>query len=128
MILVATVDAAFSHGQMRKSTKTKPKKPLEAWQAEDAQRLKALWESRPEPKLSQAEFGATYALGTQGNVWQYLNGEIPLNLSAAIRFAQGLKCKVSDISPTLAADLDRIAPATLEGRAALVAKVPSMPA
>lgn len=79
------------------------RKPLEAWQREDAARLKALFESAsPE---TQESFGATHGVGSQSLVWQYLNGYIPLNLRAAIRFARGLQCRVADFSPTLAADL-----------------------
>jgi hypothetical protein len=52
--------------------------------------------------MSQAEFGATTGIGTQGMVHQYLAGLTPLNLSAAGKFAAGLGVLIDEISPTLA--------------------------
>lgn len=78
------------------------RKPLEDWQADDAARLKKLWEKR-DPKVSQAAFAVENKIGeTQGVVWQYLNGVIPLNLGVALKFARGLKCNIADFSPRLA--------------------------
>lgn len=78
------------------------RKPLERHQLEDAARLRKIWEEQ-NPPISQQRFAADYFdSATQGTVWQYLNGRIPLNLEAAIKFAKGLKVKVSDISPSLA--------------------------
>lgn len=74
---------------------------LQDWQVEDAARLLALWEAYP-AKVSQLKFGADYGIGSQGMVWQYLNGHRPLNIAAAVAFARGLSCKVRDFSPTLA--------------------------
>lgn len=79
------------------------RKPLEPWQREDAERLKALYDARG--REAQEKFGARHGLGSQALVWQYLNGYIPLNLKVAIKFAVGLNCKVADFSPTLAAEL-----------------------
>lgn len=62
--------------------------------------LKKLYEERV--KVSQAEFGAEHGIGTQGMVWQYLNGHTPLSLEAAAKFARGLGCTIQDISPTMA--------------------------
>jgi hypothetical protein len=78
---------------------TKARKPLEQWQIDDAARLRALFEQRSE--LSQAAFGAEYEIGSQGVVWQYLTGHIPLNLPAVVKFARGLGTSVAEISPTL---------------------------
>jgi len=83
---------------------TTDKKSLEPWQAEDAARLKALFDVR-EPRLSQAEFGALHEIGSQGMVWQYLAGRRPLNIKAATAFARGLGVGIADISPTLAAQV-----------------------
>lgn len=80
------------------------RKPIEEWQLQDAQRLKAIWDKK-QPG-SQEKFGAIHKIGSQGLVWQYLNGYIPLNLPIAIRFANGLGVTVQDISPTLAQDLE----------------------
>lgn len=71
-------------------------------QKEDAKRLKAIWlAKKAELGLTQQTFGSRYDIGDQGLVTQYLNGIIPLNLKAAIRFAKGLKVGVSDFSPSL---------------------------
>lgn len=89
------------------------RKPLEEWQLEDARRLKALFERfKARTKMSQATFAVTYGIGdqTQGIVWQYLNGRIPLQLEAAVRFAHGLGCSVGDFSPTLEAKRQELAP------------------
>lgn len=71
------------------------------WQAEDAARLKSIFESEHNT-LSQLRFGAEYDLGSAAMVWQYLNGHRPLNITAAVAFARGLRCKVEDFSPALA--------------------------
>lgn len=76
-------------------------------QKEDAARLLAIWNKR-DPKITQETAATEWGLGnTQGIVWQYLHAAIPLNLSAAIKFAAGLRCTVSDISPTLAKELPK---------------------
>jgi SOS-response transcriptional repressor LexA len=66
----------------------------------EAAALRELWDARKE-KRSQEAFGAEFGLGTQGMVWQYLNGKRPLNLKAAIAFATELGVKISDFSPRL---------------------------
>jgi hypothetical protein len=64
-------------------------------------RLKALYETRAKD-TTQAEFGAANDIGTQGMVYQYLNGIRPLNFEAAAKFARGLGCTIRDISPEMA--------------------------
>ena len=91
--------------------KMKEKKPLEEWQIADAKNLRRLFDARTETVaegklISQMEFGAKYGIGSQGMVWQYLNGHRPLNIKAAVAFAKGLDVKVSDFSATLAAQID----------------------
>lgn len=76
-------------------------KPLEPWQREDAKRLKRLYEDRCSGAITQEKFGSDHGIGTQGAVWQYLNGRRALNIEAAARFANGLRCPISDFSPTL---------------------------
>lgn len=83
------------------------RKPLTAEQLQDAARLKALYEARW--KGSQQGFADAYGLGTQGMVWQYLNGHSALNLRAAKAFATGLGVRISDFSPQLAEEAARIA-------------------
>ena len=67
-------------------------------------RLQRLWKERRPQGITQEQFGAEYDLGSQGMVWQYLNGYTPLNFEAAAKFAQGLRCTIKDISP----DMDRV--------------------
>ena len=82
----------------------KEPKALEDWQMEDARRLKALFDAR-EPKISQAEFGAQYDIGSQGMVWQYVAARRPLNIKAVTAFARGLGVTVEEISPTIASEI-----------------------
>jgi transcriptional regulator with XRE-family HTH domain len=87
----------------------KKRKPLEAWQKQDAERLKKIFDARPEPQTSQAAFAMDNGIGTtQGAVWQYVNGVIPLNMLVAAKFAKGLGCNVRDFSPRLADQIDAL--------------------
>ena len=69
---------------------------------------------------SQASFGTEFDIGTQGMVWQYLDGRRPLNLAVAISFARGLNIPVRAFSPrlaqqaALAASLNTFEPGTPE--------------
>jgi len=76
---------------------------MDKWQVDDAYRLKKIFSERSE--LSQEAFGDKFKIGSQGMIWQYLNARTPLNLAAAIKFAKGLRVKVSDFSPNLAEEL-----------------------
>ena len=84
------------------ATKSVPKEIKEA----EASALKSLFDDRTrDAKISQETFGAVNEIGTQGMVWQYLNGRAPLNLRVALKFSQGLGVPVSSFSPRLAAEL-----------------------
>lgn len=90
--------------------KTKKRKQPEAWQLADAKRLEAIWDGLNPKPMSQELFaekflGSEDRSGTQGLFYQYVSGRIPLNLEAALKFARGLKVKLSDISPRLAENL-----------------------
>jgi SOS-response transcriptional repressor LexA len=65
--------------------------------------LKTLFEERVQ--VSQEQFGLEHEIGSQGMVWQYLNGHRPLNLSVALKFARGLGVSVASFSPRLANEL-----------------------
>lgn len=80
---------------------------------EEAQALRALWESTEHP--SQAVFGDVYGIGNQSAVGQFLRGAVPLSLKAAQGFAKGLKCSIADFSPRLATQYEGIA-ALLDGK------------
>ena len=82
-------------------------KPLLAWQKDDAARLRALWDAyRHETGTSQESVAGHFDFN-QSAFSQYINGVIPLNLSVMLDFAHLLKCRLSDISPTLAAKVYR---------------------
>ena len=76
-------------------------KPKGRWPATHVT-LKKLYEERVPEGMSQEEFGATYGIGTQGMVWQYLNGYRPVGIEVAAKFATGLRCTIADISPEMA--------------------------
>jgi transcriptional regulator with XRE-family HTH domain len=82
-----------------------PAKPLSPAQTIEAARLKgrfrAWQESRKAAGLpwTQEEAAALLGFG-QSALSQYLNGDIPLNLPAAVKFGKLLNCKPNDISPT----------------------------
>lgn len=80
-------------------------------------RLKALYEKSTHG-LSQAAFGDSFGIGSQGTVWQCLNGKgMPISLKAAQGFAAGLKCQISDFSPRLAKLAEGIAHSVSEANA-----------
>jgi transcriptional regulator with XRE-family HTH domain len=84
------------------------RKPLSSAQLEDAARLKKLFKERA--KLSQEKFAETFEIGTQGALWQYLAGRIPLNLLVLLKFSKGLEVEPVEISPALAGSLAIIRP------------------
>jgi SOS-response transcriptional repressor LexA len=74
--------------------------------AQEAAALKELFEQVARGAgVSQERFGLDHDIGSQGMVWQYLNGHRPLNLSVALKFAKGLRVSVADFSPRLAHEL-----------------------
>lgn len=79
-----------------------PAKPLTPEQIEDAARLKAIFEQRKiETGLTQEVLAEACGWKTQGAVYQYLNARIPLNVTAAAKFAMALKVQIADFSPAL---------------------------
>ena len=60
-------------------------------------------------RLSQATLADELGYATQSAVSQYLNGKVPLNVDASIRFATRFGCSVSDFSPSIQEEIDRIA-------------------
>lgn len=70
---------------------------------EESRKLKSLWVERKE-RVSQAEFGQTYDIGSQAAVGHFLNGKAAISLKAARGFAKGLGCEIADFSPRLAAE------------------------
>ena len=91
-------------------SRTTPRKAkIEPIHIEEAAALKRLYETHNTPKRSQSAFAEEFGLGTQGNVWQYLNAKSPLNAQAAAKFAKGLGVFVRDFSPRLADEIEGLA-------------------
>lgn len=99
---------------------------------EEARKLKAIWD-RERPRLkaaslgTQEAFGHHYDIGNQSAVGFFLNGQAPLSLKAAVAFARGLGCAVSDFSDRLARQLrpGEIAPppSTVAGRVEMIGQI-----
>jgi transcriptional regulator with XRE-family HTH domain len=86
----------------------KATKPADEQQAAEARRLAELFKEKS-GGLSQEEFGALYNIGTQGMMWQLLNGRRPLSLKSAVGFARGLKVSLREISPAIAEEVEEAA-------------------
>lgn len=68
---------------------------------EESLRLRAIWDGA-QGRPNQAAFGEMYDIGNQSAVGQFLRGETPISLKAAVGFAKGLGCEIQDFSPRLA--------------------------
>lgn len=81
-----------------------PAKPLTEDQLADASRLRAAFRARQDvdPSLTQEALAHLCNWKTQGAVNQYLNGKIPLNLQALLKFSKALGVEPEEISPALA--------------------------
>lgn len=98
-----------------------PAKPLLPHERADSARLKLLfaeWQyARKQAGAPSSQEVAASLLGFgQSALNQYLNGKIPLNVEAAIKFAEMLDQPVSTFSPTLADQVSKYA-AAAESRA-----------
>ena len=102
-----------------------PAKPLTPEQKADAERLMAIF--KRQSGLTQAVLADDLGFSTQSAVSQYLNGRVPLNVEVAIKFAERFNCLVSDCSPSIQREIDRISlySATNEGKASLDFREPS---
>ncbi|MBE3289554.1 LexA family transcriptional regulator [Enterobacter cloacae complex sp. P31C] len=84
------------------------KKDITPTQAEDAKRLKAIYEAKKKVLGVTQQSIADELDITQGAVGHYLNGRNPLNLPVASVFARLLKVSVEEFSPTLAKELSEM--------------------
>jgi SOS-response transcriptional repressor LexA len=98
------VDSDANNGGMTERPTAKAGRPPQDALAAEAAALKKAFEERT-PALSQERFGLDFDIGSQGMVWQYLNGHRPLNLSVALKFSRGLGIPVSHFSRRLADEL-----------------------
>lgn len=90
-----------------------PAKPLTPEQKADAAELMKLFKEKAAEekagRLTQATLADDLGYTTQSAVSQYLNGKVPLNIDASIKFATRFGCRVSDFSPSIQQEIDRIA-------------------
>jgi transcriptional regulator with XRE-family HTH domain len=90
-------------------TKTVPHKH------DDHELLLFMWsKKKAELKLSQKDVAELFGVKNQTAISQYLNGRIPLNLDAAVKFSKILQCNLSEIAPSSAAYLRQSLPETLD--------------
>lgn len=84
-------------------TKPKRKRELTAEELACAARLKAIFLTKKSQGLieNQTRLGEKVGI-SQSAVGQYLNGEIPLNLEAMLKFSAALGVAVTDIDPDAA--------------------------
>src|SRR5262245_38280941 len=101
-----------------------PAQPLTPMQLSDAARLKSLYERWKERRRtngepsSQETVAAMLGINSQSTVSQYVNGKIPLNPKALVKFAELLEVPPEDISPALVLEIEKIAGAVPEARIA----------
>ena len=91
-------------------TKDSRRLPLADWQLEDSDRLKAIFQKKRGPlKLTQEKIAAELGDGvTQGAVSHFMNRRTALSLRAAAVFARMLEVPVSEFSPVLAEQLEKL--------------------
>lgn len=82
------------------------RRELSAERKADAERLRAIWDTRFKGKISQMEAADRCGWNTQGAFSQYMHGRIPLNLEALLRISKALDIKPADISPGLAGKIE----------------------
>ncbi|WP_085708303.1 MULTISPECIES: LexA family transcriptional regulator [unclassified Pseudomonas] len=92
--------------------------PLSEWQLQDSARLKSIFQAkRGELKLTQEKLASELGDGvTQGAVSHFMNGRTALSVNAAVVFARALQVPVSDISPTLSAQIEKMTSALPDRR------------
>lgn len=86
------------------------KLPLSDWQLEDSDRLKDVFQKkRGALKLTQEKLAEALGEGvTQGAISHFMNRRTALSFKAAAVFAKLLEVPVSEISPTLAAEMEEM--------------------
>ena len=97
--------------------------PLTDWQIADSDRLKTLFQQKKgEFKLTQEMLAAELGDGvTQGAVSHFMNRRTALNVKAVAVFARMLRVPVSEISPTLARELEKLGAGNDQHKAAIPA-------
>lgn len=92
-------------------TKESRRLPLTDWQIADSDRLKQKYqEKRASLNLTQEKLAAALGEGvTQGAVSHFMNKRTALSIRAVTVFARLLEVPISEISPTLAAEVEKMA-------------------
>lgn len=75
---------------------------------EESRKLRALWDTRAN-RMSQAEFGQVYEIGSQAAVGHFLNANAAISMKAAKGFARGLGCDIAAFSERLAKEASELA-------------------
>lgn len=83
-----------------KTTITNRKARVTEEHLSEAAKLRAIWDAS-DHGLSQQVFGEKFGIGNQSAVGQFLRGQTPLSMKAAVGFAKGLNCNLADFSPRL---------------------------
>lgn len=97
------------------------KKPLTPEQIADAQRLKAIFESKKQAHgISQESLAHELGVG-QSAINQLLNGINKLTAANAAALAKALRVNVEDFSPSIASEISQMAQALKAGDNGLVA-------
>lgn len=93
---------------MTTQKKTSSRRKLKPKEMEVTGNLRSIWDQKKKSMKLTQESAAVLLGWTQGAVGQYLNGKIPLNTDAIIKWAALLKVQVQDIDPksTLIINLD----------------------
>lgn len=89
------------------------------WTVEDeAKRLHGRFDALKETQgVGQAEFARKYDVpGGPSMVSQHIKGRRPINLEAATAYAAGFACRLEDISPRLAREIEKAARITFKSR------------
>ena len=105
---------AFSSGANRVASMNKRRALTDEEKAE-AGRLKAIYERRKSEARSRGESLTQEAVGSkcgwespQSAVNQYLNGRVPLNLEALLRFSEALQFRPNEVSPRLVSGFESL--------------------
>jgi transcriptional regulator with XRE-family HTH domain len=76
------------------------RRKLTAEEGQERKRLRDLWDAKKdELHLTQVKAAKALGFSNQTAISQYLNGRIPLNFEAVVKFCKLLKVDVSEVSP-----------------------------
>lgn len=84
----------------------------------DGARLQKRFDAlKAETGMTKAEFARVFKIpGGASMISQHISGHRPIGLDAAVAYMRGFKCSISDISPTLAAQLPEASQAASPAR------------